>query len=110
MDISFLEDEIRRRNDGYVADLPYPDMQANPEALNAFLGDIAIDPRQNMPMAGTLNKRQLMQGSSRVNDFAEWLESTRDYINSHQKEMREERPNPLASEDAGYLGLSLIHI
>ena len=79
-------------------------MQANPEALNAFLGDIAIDPRQNMPMAGTLNKRQLMQGSSRVNDFAEWLESTRDYINSHQKEMREERPNPLASEDAGYLG------
>jgi hypothetical protein len=108
MDISFLEDEIRRRNDGYVADLPYPDMQANPEALNAFLGDIAIDPRQNMPMAGTLNKRQLMQGSSRVNDFAEWLESTRDSINSHQKEMREERPNPLASEDAGYLGDFLI--
>ena len=67
MDLSFLEEEIRRRNDGYVNDLPYPDMQANPNVLNEFLGDIATDPRQNMPMAGTLNSRQLMQGSERVN-------------------------------------------
>ena len=108
MDLSFLEEEIRRRNDGYVNDLPYPDMQANPNVLNEFLGDIATDPRQNMPMAGTLNSRQLMQGSERVNDFADWLDNTKDSINAHQKEMREQRPNPLASEDAGYLGDFLI--
>jgi hypothetical protein len=108
MDLSFLEEEIRRRNDGYVNDLPYPDMQANPNVLNEFLGDIEIDPRQNMPMAGTLNSRQLMQGSERVNDFANWLENTKDSINAYQKERREQRPNPLASEDAGYLGDFLI--
>ena len=110
MDLSFLEEEIRRRNDGYVNDLPYPDMQANPNVLNEFLGDLEIDPRQNMPMAGTLNSRQLMQGSERVNDFADWLENTKNSITSHQKEMRDTYPslNPLKNEDPMSLGDFLI--
>ena len=74
MDLSFLEEETEVRNDGYVDDLPYPDMQANPNSLNEFLGALETDPRQNMPMAGTLNSRQLMQGSTRVNEFANWLD------------------------------------
>ena len=105
-----LATEAGRRNDGYVNDLPYPDMQAKPNVLNEFLGDLATDPRQNMPMAGTLNSRQLMQGSERVNDFAEWLENTKNSITSHQKEMRDTYPslNPLKNEDPMSLGDFLI--
>ena len=108
MDLSFLEEENRRRNDGYVNDLPYPDMQANPNVLNEFLGDLETDPRQNMPMAGTLNSRQLMQGSARVNEFANWLDNTKESINAHQKEMRDTYPNPLRSDDTMSMGEFLI--
>ena len=108
MDLSFLEEEIRRRNDGYVNDLPYPDMQANPNSLREFLGDLETDPRQNMPMAGTLNSRQLMQGSARVNEFANWLDNTKESMNAHQKEMRDTYPNPLRSDDPMSMGEFLI--
>ena len=102
------EGRNKKRNDGYVNNLPYPDLQAKPNPINEFLGGLARDPRQNMPMAGTLNPRQLRQGSSRVNAFADWLESTKDSINAHQKEMREKYPNPIAPDEPIDLGDFLI--
>jgi len=97
-----------KRKDGYVKDLPYPDMRAKPNPLNAFIDSIAKDPKQNMPMAGTLNGRQLMQGNEKVNDFANWLESLKEASNTHQNEMRAKRPNPMRSEDPMNMGDFLI--
>ena len=51
-----------------------------------------------------------MQGSERVNDFANWLENTKESITSHQKKMRDTSPslNPLNNEDPMSLGDFLI--
>ena len=87
----------KRRNDGYVDNLPYPDLQAKPDFMNEILGGLIRDPRQNMPMAGTNNTMQLEQGNETIGSFADSLAGVRDSINSHQEEMRDTYPslNPL---------------
>ena len=35
----------KRRNDGYVDNLPYPDLQAKPDFMNEFLGGLVRDQR-----------------------------------------------------------------
>ena len=104
----FFDKILKMRKDGYIEELPYPDMQAKPNVLNEFLGSLTRDPRQNMPMAGTLNSRQIRQGNTGVDKFANSLSSARDSMNTHQQTMREQRPNPLRSKDAGNVGDFLI--
>lgn len=70
----------KRRNDGYVSDLPYPDLQAKPDFMNEFLGGLVRDPRQNMPMAGTNNTMQLEQGNETIDSFANALEGTKNTL------------------------------
>ena len=70
----------KRRNDGYVSDLPYPDLQAKPDFMNEFLGGLVRDPRQNMPMAGTNNAMQLEQGDETIDSFANALEGTKNTL------------------------------
>ena len=73
----------KRRNDGYVDNLPYPDLQAKPDFMNEFLGGLVRDPRQNMPMAGTNNAMQLEQGNETIDSFADSLASTKDTLDDY---------------------------
>ena len=73
----------KRRNDGYVSNLPYPDLQAKPDFMNEFLGGLVRDPRQNMPMAGTNNAMQLEQGNETIDSFADSLEGTKNTLDDY---------------------------
>ncbi len=73
----------KRRNDGYVSNLPYPDLQAKPDFMNEFLGGLVRDPRQNMPMAGTNNAMQLEQGNESIDAFADSIAGTRNTLDDY---------------------------